>query len=654
MRFPIAAATGFLGLVLAIVLAAQREVPAQAQPAQGQPAQSQPAQAQDAVEKAHVDLLKSGGDSAGQAATEAGRLTEALTTGLPRTTRARAPIVRRNYIDEQIFGRMERDAIPHAGMSTDEEFVRRVHLDATGLLPEPTVVRAFLADKTAGKRDRLIDALVGSEAFAEQWAWLWADLLQTHNAGFTYWFKQGLKLDRPYNEMAKEILSAGVMKTPSSNPVWAVTAEPLHVSARALVATDPDNYHVLNRLDFLDAMAVGFGRTFLGINMDCFSCHDGARHLEPINLYLSTKKRAEFHSQSAFWAKLNLAPQNMTTGNAVLNDKNPGYVTKEDAPYHTGAESRFPRDGKTYEPAFILTGEKPRPGLDPRKELARLMTSHVQFNRAAVNIVWGKLMTVGFVEPYDGFDLARLDPDKPPPAPWTVQPTNPWLMEAMAKDFQASNYSVQRLVKTIMKSSAYQLSAEFPDAWKDSYAPYYARHYARVLSGPEAADSVAQVTGVPYDFNWAGQGITRVKQLASPGDVNPPSRVGGVNDLGGVGTVEGNSIKALMQSFFQSTRETPAMLTNKPSAVQAMLMMTAPTVVDRVAGRPASRVQTLITNKASDRALIEELFLSTLSRNPRPEEMDVAQGILRGGNRLEKAQDIQWALLNTVEFLLNH
>ncbi len=151
-------------------------------------------------------------------------------------------------------------------------------------------MRDFLASKDPNKRDALIDSLIGSEEFAEQWAWLWADLLQTHNAGFTYWFKQGLKLDRPYNEMAREILSAGVMKTPSSNPVWAVTAEPLHVSARALVATDPDNYHVLNRLDFLDAMSIGFGRTFLGINMDCISCHDGARHLEPLNLYLTTQE----------------------------------------------------------------------------------------------------------------------------------------------------------------------------------------------------------------------------------------------------------------------------------------------------------------------------------------------------------------------------
>jgi hypothetical protein len=332
----------------------------------------------------------------------------------------------------------------------------------------------------------------------------------------------------------------------------------------------------------------------------------------------------------------------------------PGYVSNDDAPYHTAAESRFPRDGKTYEPAFILTGERPRPGVDPRQELARLMTSHVQFDRATVNIVWGRLMTVGFVEPYDGFDLARLDPDNPPPAPWSVQPTNPWLLEEMARDFRASGYSLHHLIKTIMKSSAYQLSSSFDGEWKDAYAPYYARHYARVLTGPEVADNIAQATGVPYDFSWAGPGITRVKQLANPFDVNPPQRVGGVNDLGGDGTVEGNSIKALMQSFFQSTRETPALLTNRPSAVQAMLMMTAPTVVGRIDSQADTRLEALLSSSRSDAELVEELFLSTLSRKPRPEEMNVALGVLGEGDRRQRAEDLQWALLNTVEFLLNH
>jgi hypothetical protein len=610
-------------------------------------AQQVPPSQQEAIDKAHVDILKNDDKAA-----EAGRLTDALSDLLPRAE-AR-PISRKNYIDDQIFGRMERDRIPHAGLSSDEEFLRRAYLDATGLLPEPQKVREFLASRDPDKRDRLIDALIGTEEFAEQWAWLWADLLQTHNAGFSYWLKRSLMLDRPYNDMAREILSAGVMKTSGSNPVWAVTAEPLHVSARALVATDPDNYFVLNRLDFMDAMAIGFGRTFLGINMDCISCHDGARHLEPLNLYLTGKKRSEFHQQSAFWARLNMAPLNMTTGNAVLNETNPGYVTSADAPYHTAAESRFPRDGKTYEPAFILTGEKPRPGLDPRKELGRLVTNHVQFSRATVNIVWGRLMTVGFVEPYDGFDLARIDPSNPPPQPWTLQPTNPWLLEAMAKDFQAHDYSLHHLIKSIMKSSAYQLSAHFPGDWKDAYAPYYARRFARVISGPEVADTLAQVTGVPYDFNWAGKGMKRVKQLSNPFDVNPPQRVGGVNDLGGEGTVEGNSIKALMQSFFQSTRETPALLTNRPSAVQAMLMMTAPTVIDRISTRSDSRLQRLLASSQTDPELVEELFLAILSRRPNPQEIEVATRILQEGDRRQRAEDLQWALVNTVEFLLNH
>ena len=70
-------------------------------------------------------------------------------------------------------------------------------------------------------------------------------------------------------------------------------------------------------------------------------------------------------------------------------------------------------------------------------------------------------MTVAFVAPFDGFDLDRLDPRKSLPNGWTVQPTNPELLEALAKDFQANNYSIQHLIKTIMKSNAYQLSARF-------------------------------------------------------------------------------------------------------------------------------------------------------------------------------------------------
>jgi len=111
-----------------------------------------------------------------------------------------------------------------------------------------------------------------------------------------------------------------------------------------------------------------------------------------------------------------------------------------------------------------------------------MITTHPQFRRALVNLLWGRLMTLAFVEPYDSFDLDRLDPDNPPPAPWTIQAIYPELLEALAENFETNNHSVQHIIRTIMKSSAYQLSSQFNGEWKDSYAPYYARKLIRVRS----------------------------------------------------------------------------------------------------------------------------------------------------------------------------
>ena len=126
-----------------------------------------------------------------------------------------------------------------------------------------------------------------------------------------------------------------------------------------------------------------------------------------------------------------------------------------------------------------------------------MVPNHIQFSRATVNILWQKLMVIGLVEPYDGFDLMRLDPKNPPKAPWTIQPSNPELLEAMAEDFRTHNFSIHRVIKNIMKSNAYQLSASFPGEWKDAYVPYHARRFARVLTGPEAVDIVTQATAAP-------------------------------------------------------------------------------------------------------------------------------------------------------------
>ena len=386
----------------------------------------------DDFEKAHQGVFGSDVDKG----TEASRLTAAFAG---KGSSVVGPISRQNYIDEQIFGRMDRDKVPHAPLANDNEFVRRIYLDATGLLPTPSQVREFVASKDPDKRDKLVDSLIGSDAFADQWAWFWADLFQVRNESFAYWFKQNLKVDRPYNEIFADLVGGTATKNASMIPTWAIYGQALYNALRATTATDQDNYYYANRLDWIDETTVNLGRVFLGINMDCFSCHDAKGHTDSINLFLTTKKRSDFHQQAAFFGKIRPIAtwsdrsKMPSSAQDVIDDLAPGYKTDNDAPFNTMAEARFPRKPGTYEPAFILTGEKPRPGVEPRTELGRIAPSHIQFSRAAVNLVWGKLMVVGFVDPYDGFDLLRLDPNNPPPQPWTIQPTNPWLLDQMAK-----------------------------------------------------------------------------------------------------------------------------------------------------------------------------------------------------------------------------
>lgn len=203
-------------------------------------------------------------------------------------------IVRKNLIDEHIFGRMDRDGIPHARLSSDEEFIRRVSLDATGLLPASDAVRAFAADADSDKRDKLIDSLIGTEEFANQWAWFWGDLFRLQDSTFHYWNKEWLRVDRPYNEVFYDLVT-GVGKSQITIPNLGLLDRAILNNAKSRIPTDRDNYFLINRLDMIDEFSIDVARIFLGINTDCIACHDGAGHMESVNLYLTQFDRTNVH-----------------------------------------------------------------------------------------------------------------------------------------------------------------------------------------------------------------------------------------------------------------------------------------------------------------------------------------------------------------------
>jgi len=587
------------------------------------------------IERAHEDVRR----TAETASRDAVRLTHEV-AGTPGADAAGGLVPRQTFIDRLIFARIERDGIPHAGLASDEEFVRRVFLDAIGLPPSPAEARAFLADTAADKRTRLIDALLARDEFTEQWAWFFGDLLRSSgesgpgSRAFHYWLKEQLAVDRPYDRFVYDLLTPSA-KVHATLPSLALIGRNNQLKSR--MVEGPDDYRIHNRLDAIDSLTIDIGRVFLGLNISCISCHNGARHLEEVNTYLAGRTRKEFFEQAAFFGRTRMIGNwndriKNVERDLQVDDLWKGYDTADDAPFTTLAESQFPRQKGQYEPAFLLTGERPAPGANPRAELARMITSHPQFARATANLVWGRLMTVGFVEPYDGFDLTRLSgPD--------AQPTNPELLEALAEEFRSNGFRLKRLIRTIMTSSAYQLSSGFPGAWDDRYINYYPRKYVRVMSGPEVVDAVAEATGVPWRFTLTGQPVGRVKQLTAPQDV-------GRRD-------EGQAVDSLMQSFFQSNRRTPAPASNKPSTLQALLMMRSSVVNDRVLADAQGRVGTLVASPAPAEAIVGELFLATLARAPRPEEARAAIAAVEGDRR-RGTENLLWALLNTAEFLVNH
>ena len=561
-----------------------------------------------------------------------GARTEVLTAAFGRPSGG--PVARHNFIDDHIFGKMERDGVPHAPLAADSEFIRRVRLDLTGRIPSPEEIRDFLADSSPDKRECLIDRLVGSPEFVDKWSYYIMDALRVQSKAtgyklFHYYLKQSLAADRPYDDLVRSIISSAGKSNKIIAAVNPIVRE--HVEGKAGQVDSGDDLRKVHQLDTHDEIIIQFGKVFLGINMSCVSCHDGAGHLEKVNAYLTSKTRQDFYQQAAFFGNTRYITHVERTesimGHFIVDDLAEGYDTEGDTML------RVPRLGGPDTPKFMLTDEAPAPGTHARTELARMLTSHPQFSRAAVNLFWSKMMGFGIVDPVDEFDVARLDPDNLPEGWDEAQPSHPELLEELAAYFRENDHSLNKLFQLIANSSAYQLSARFPEGeWSDTYTKYYARKYVRMLTAEELHDAITIATGVPGEI-----------QDGRAGNVVPMAMQASLARLKG-------DLKSFMLAFGHSNRTTVA----RPpiaSPLQPIMMMQSPVVQDRVLAENGSRVQQLLI-KYADGEVVEEMFVATLGRQPSPSEKDVALTAM-AENRVQGAQNLQWALVNMAEFLYN-
>ncbi|MEO8352249.1 MAG: DUF1549 domain-containing protein, partial [Chthoniobacteraceae bacterium] len=142
-----------------------------------------------------------------------------------------------NRIDEFVAAKWQRMKIEPSNLSSDTEYLRRVHLDLTGLPPSAEEVLSFQADTrpVREKRNEVIDRLIGSPEFVDYWTNKWADLLQVNSkfiggegvSLFRDWIRQQVQSNVPYDQFVREILTAsGSNKEHPAASYWKILRAP--------------------------------------------------------------------------------------------------------------------------------------------------------------------------------------------------------------------------------------------------------------------------------------------------------------------------------------------------------------------------------------------------------------------------------------------
>jgi len=556
--------------------------------------------------------------------------------GGSRTSGNSAP----NLIDQYTFPAMKAAGVTPAALTDDYTFCRRVYLDMTGRIPTAAQVTSFVNSTSPTKRSDLIETLFTTSQWLDKWAMFYGDQFKSASTfpstgtnlqsggrdGFNTYIRNFLQNDTPYNQVAQALIaSQGTNNYTQGELNWIITSR---------VTGGPNQ-------DIWDGEAAAVAETFLGIShVNCLLCHDGRGHLTNISLWGQNFTRMQAWGMASFFSHVGLINQATATGAATSYWWASDTSFKTDYALNTTTGNRPPRQPvgtmKTVAPSYPFGGAGAASNLNYRQSLAALVVADRQFARAAVNYLWAYYFGTGIVDPPDQFDPARLDPNNPPPAPWTLQPSNPELLEALTSDFIANNYSVRHVMRTILNSQTYQLSSDYdPTVWNVAWQPLFARKQVRRLWGEEVADSISISANIPNKFTF-DNGTTSAFAMQYP----EPAR----------------ETSVFLASFLPGNRD-DQLRKQDGSIQQTLALMNDSSVMGKLAVTGTGSAQSLLslaTATANNSAAINTLWINILSRYPTPAELTSANAFLSTGTRSQKMQELMWTLYNKVDFIFNY
>ncbi|MFP6872741.1 MAG: DUF1549 domain-containing protein [Verrucomicrobiales bacterium] len=504
-----------------------------------------------------------------------------------------------NFIDEHVFAKLRILGLPASGICDDATFVRRVAIDIAGRLPTLEEVDAFMDDQFPDKRAKWIDKLLRGTDYADYFANKWTAILRNKRKGDTYargtqafheWIRGSLHSNKPYNLLVSELLTA--------------KGEIGHNPAVAWFRNVSQQKEQLQDVS----------QMFLGVRLQCAECHH-----HPYEKW----SQNDYYGFSAFFSRIG---------------KKKSDIPGEDAVFHNVglASSKNPKSGVTVKPtplgaeALEIAAED-----DPRDALADWMTrgDNPFFAPMLVNRYWKHFFNRALVEPED--DMRVTNP-----------PTNPALLEALARHFINSGYDLKDLVRLICNSTSYQLTA-IPNEYNSGDQQNYSRYFPKRLTAEVLLDSIDNITGSTTSF---GGQLPGTHAVALPDD--------SYNSSSYFLTVFG---RPEMDSSCECERAQGA------SLAQTLHLLNSKSIQDKLAADGGSAARISGQADRSDGERVTELYRRAFSRDPVNDELEVSINYLtkKRAEAGEKSEDVKvanrmayedlvWALLNTKEFLFNH
>lgn len=502
-----------------------------------------------------------------------------------------------NFVDELVFQNLKEIGVPPSPVSDDATFLRRVTLDIAGRLPTIEEAAAFAADTNTDKRDRVIDALLDSPDYADYFANKWATLLKnrreskadiTANFAFHSWVRDSLLANKPYDQFVREILAA----------------------TGTIVENPPVAWY--KRVKLPEQQLEDVAQLFLGVRMQCAQCHH-----HPFERW----SQGDYYSLAAFFSQVG---------------RKPTAIAGEDLIFHKRGTAQYVNK-KTEQPVKPAGLGGPSlevaPDDDPRLQLADWMAeeSNPFFAKVLVNRYWKHFFKKGLVEPED--DLRDTNP-----------PTNPELLDALAKHFIESDFDLKEAIRVIVSSKTYQLSAQ-PNEHNAVDHQNFSHFYPKRLQAEVLLDAVDCLTGATTSFADLPMGTRAVALPDNSYNSSAFLKVFGRPDAASVCECERVQSSSLAQSLH---------------------LMNSSEVKGKLA-TAGGRADRLAKSEEEDAKKIHEIYLAAFSRPPTGEELSIAESHINiprtdsAGKPIAPAtakkmayEDLLWAIMNTKEFLYNH